>query len=163
MGKTFAKWKCNWTGNFQDIHQHFKTSHKSNSLMEYRTESTTQISFTQNFLDVHVISFFNGQQFFYYKHKIDVAKQKAYWLFQLVGTKSQAKQYYYEFEISDGIRKFKVTEICENDTVNVEEIFNKEKCVAVSFQTIKNYLDKNGELTYKFRIMTLKKAIGVAK
>lgn len=88
---------------------------------------------------------------------MDVAAQKAYWIFQYVGPKKQAKYYEYEFEVKDGdVRKFKVNEYCEGDTADLDEIFKKEKCVTMSFNTIKNYVDSNGELHFKYRIMKVK-------
>lgn len=157
-GKLFNKWNCNWTGDLDDIYKHFKQSHPYHTLMEYRTEANMKISFLEDFSDIQIISFHNGQNYFYYKHKVDVAKSKAYWTFQFIGMKSHARHYYYEFEVHSGpIRKFKVTEICENDTADVKELFDKEKCVVMSFDTIKNFLNDEGELPFKFRIMSIKK------
>ncbi|KAJ8957476.1 hypothetical protein NQ317_019678 [Molorchus minor] len=157
-GKKFAKWKCDWSGEYADLHKHFKHFHNNNTWMEYRTEASMKVSLKNDFRDIQIISFFNGQHFFYYKHKIDVGKAKAYWTFELVGTKDQAKNFFYEFEVSQGpVRKFKVTEVCESDVTNIDDIFNKEKCVAISFASLKNYLNENGELAFKFRIMSVKK------
>lgn len=157
-GKKFAKWKCDWTGDLTDIHKHFKDYHNNNTWMEYRTEANLKMCLDRDFLDVHIISFFNGQHYFYYKHKIDVAKEKAFWTFQFVGFKNHAKNYYYEFEVHSGpTRKFKVTEVCENDTVDANRIFEKGNCVVMSFSTIKTYLNEQGELPFKFRIMSIKK------
>lgn len=85
---------------------------------------------------------------------MDCAAQKVFYAFQYVGTKSQAKYYKYEFEVSLGdVKKFKVTDYCESDSVDAETIFKEEKCVVLSFQTIKNYFDENGEIKFRYRIM----------
>lgn len=157
-GKKFNNWKCNWTGDLGDIYKHFKDCHKNNALMEYRTEANMKINFRSDYYDIQIINFHNGQNYFYYKHKVDVSERKAYWIFQFIGMKTHAKHYYYEFEVHSGpTRKFKVTEICENDTADVDELFKKEKCVVMSFNTIQNYLNEEGELPFKFRIMSIKK------
>lgn len=85
---------------------------------------------------------------------MDCTAKKLYWVFQYVGPRNQAKYYKYEFEVIFGeIKKFKITDYCESDAVDAEEIFKEEKCVVMSFQTVKNYLDENGELKFRFRIM----------
>nr|CAI5865830.1 unnamed protein product [Callosobruchus analis] len=156
-GKKYAKWNCQWTGDYGDILKHFKDYHNNQTWMQYRTEANMKMNLNNDFLDIQIISFFNGQQYFYYKHKLDVAKGKAYWAFQLVGTKSQAKHYYYEFEIhNDPVRKFKVTEMCYSDVEDVNKIFEEEKCVVISFKVLKSYLIDD-ELPFKFRIMSIKK------
>ncbi|KAJ8944820.1 hypothetical protein NQ318_013156 [Aromia moschata] len=163
-GKYFAKWKCDWSGEYKDIHKHFKDFHNNHTWMEYRTEASMKVCLERDFLDIQIISFFNGQHFFYYKHKVDVNRHKVYWTFQLVGTKDQAKNFYYEFEVHQGpIRKFKVTEICENDNTNANDTFEKEKCVVMSFAAVKNFLNEEGELPIKFRIMSVKKPTGHSK
>lgn len=159
-GEKFANWRCEWSGEYDDIYKHFKDYHNNHTWMEFRTEANMKISFENDFLDVQIISFLNGKQFFYYKHKVDVAKEKAYWLFQFIGTKKQAENYYYEFEVHLGpVRKLKFTEICENDVVNANDLFAKEKCVVLSFSSIKNFLNRDGELPFKFRLMSIKKPI----
>ncbi|KAG5875739.1 hypothetical protein JTB14_010727, partial [Gonioctena quinquepunctata] len=159
-GKKFAKWKCEWMGSYSDIYKHFKDSHNAHTWMQFSTEANMKMNLNADFYDVQIISFFNGQNYFYYKHKIDMKKQKAYWTFQMIGLKDQAEHYFYEFEVHTGpVRQYKVIEICQNDTADTEEIFEQEKCVALSFKTLKNYMNKNGELPFKFRIKSIKKAI----
>ncbi|XP_060522993.1 E3 ubiquitin-protein ligase sina-like [Cylas formicarius] len=156
-GKVFALWDCQWMGDYKDLYNHFKQVHKNTS-MQYRTEANLKINFQSNHRDVQLISFFNGQSYFYYKHMVDVTRQKLYFTFQYVGLKSSAKNYYYEFEVHQGpVRKFKVTEICESDVVRAEDIFDSEKCVVMSFATAKTFLNSQGELPFKFRIMSSKK------
>lgn len=73
-----------------------------------------------------------------------------------MGPSNQAKYYKYEFEVYSGdVKKFKVTDYCETDAVDAEEIFKKEKCVVMSFQTVKNFLDDKGELKFRYRIMNV--------
>ncbi|XP_050298019.1 E3 ubiquitin-protein ligase sina-like [Anthonomus grandis grandis] len=156
-GNLFADWKCNWTGRYEDLENHFKREHKNHTVMQYRTEATLKINFQRDFKDIQLISFFNGQAYFYYKHRVNVQKQKVYWAFQYIGLKSNAEHFFYEFEIHNGpIRKFKVTEICTNDTVRVEDTFELEKCVVMSFASLRNYLDAEGELSFRFRIIKYK-------
>ncbi|XP_018567279.1 E3 ubiquitin-protein ligase SIAH1-like [Anoplophora glabripennis] len=157
-GKKFSNWKCEWSGQYDDIYKHFKDYHNNHTWMEFRTEANMKISFENDFSDVQIISFLNGKHFFYYKHKVDIEKEKAYWLFQFIGTKKQAENYYYEFEVHLGpVRKLKFTEICENDTVDANDLFAKEKCVVLSFLSIKSFLNRDGELPFKFRLMSIKK------
>lgn len=160
-GKAFAGWNCNWKGNYEGIEKHFKDCHKDKTTMQYSTNVTTKINFQNNYKDIHLISFFNGQAYFYYKHCVDVNKQKLYWVFQYVGLKSNAKNFFYEFEIYNGpVRKFKVAEICHNDTTRSEDIFEIENCVVMSFAAARNFLNADGELPFKFRIMKIKSTVG---
>ncbi|XP_074038857.1 E3 ubiquitin-protein ligase SIAH1A [Leptinotarsa decemlineata] len=158
-GKKFAKWKCNWAGEYSEIYNHFKDAHNPQTFMQYSTEANMKIDLTRDFYDLQIISFFNGQNYFFYKHKIDTAKQKAYWTFQMIGLLDQALHYFYEFEIHSGpVRQYKVIELCQNDTADTEAIFNQEKCVVITFSTLKNYLNGDGELPFKFRIKSIKKS-----
>ncbi|KAL3274289.1 hypothetical protein HHI36_015694 [Cryptolaemus montrouzieri] len=157
-GKKFCKWECTWMGNLDELEKHFKGTHSNHCFMTFRTEASLKMNLEQNFLDLHIINFHNGQNFFWYKHKVDTTNQKVYWTIQIIGTKQTAQNYYYEFEISQGpTRKFKVIEICENDVVDANKIFESEKCVVMSFKTLKTYLNENNELPFKFRIMSVKK------
>lgn len=54
---------------------------------------------------------------------------------------------------SGDVRKFKVMDYCESDSVDAEELFAAEKCVVMSFKQVTSYLDKNGEMKFRFRIM----------
>lgn len=51
------------------------------------------------------------------------------------------------------VKKFKVTDYCESDSVDAETIFKEEKCVVLSFKMIQNYFDANGEINFRYRIM----------
>ncbi|ERL89971.1 hypothetical protein D910_07330 [Dendroctonus ponderosae] len=129
------------------------TAHKNNESMEFKTEVCVDINFRLNFRDVDVVSFFNGQAYFYYKHFVDARKEKLYWAFQFIGLKCKADSFYYEFEVYGGpIRKFKVSELCYNDTTNIEDIFELEKCVVMSFTTARNFVNNDGKLPIRFRI-----------
>ncbi|KAL1497257.1 hypothetical protein ABEB36_008250 [Hypothenemus hampei] len=153
-GKKFAGWKCNWTGEYSNIEQHFKQHHSDKNLMKFKTEASSKVNFQTDFKDVHLISFFNGQAYFYYKHYVNVEKQKIYWLFQYIGLQSKARQYFYEFEIHKGpLRKFKVSEQCWNDVADANSLFQFEKCVVMSFTSAKNFLNPEGELSFRFRIL----------
>ena len=155
-GRKFAKWKCEWFGSYTELEKHFKQVHRNN--MEYKMQMDLSVDLKKDHRDVQIISFFNGAQYFWYKFMVDVAQEKVFWVFQFIGPKKQAKNYYYEFEISDGpIRKFKVTEICDNDVARAESLFKEERCVALSFTTVRSYLNEKGKLPIKFRIMTAKK------
>ncbi|KAJ8927495.1 hypothetical protein NQ314_020044 [Rhamnusium bicolor] len=63
-GKKFAKWKCDWSGEYADLHKHFKDYHNNHTWMEYRTEANIKICLERDYLDIQIISFFNGQHFF---------------------------------------------------------------------------------------------------
>lgn len=150
-GGKFAKWRCNFSGSLEEVYKHFQTVHKL--WAEYKTESRKRLDLTKDSFDVQMISFFNGAHYFWYKHKVDTQKQMVYWVIQFIGTKKQALNYYYEFEIHQGpVKKFKVTEICENDVTETDELFDKEKCVCISFKSVRNFLENNA-LQFKFRIM----------
>lgn len=156
-GASYAGWACDWTGDYKDLENHFKDRHKSKTLMQYRTEFNIPIDFKSDYKDLHLISFFNGQSYFYYKHQVDASKKRIYWTFQYIGFQNMAKHYFYEFEVSNGpVRKFKVTELCHNDTVDVKDIFGIENCVVMSFKAAKNFLNEEKELCCKFRLSKIK-------
>ncbi|KAF2886673.1 hypothetical protein ILUMI_19500 [Ignelater luminosus] len=156
-GNKYCGWQCKWTGGYKDILQHFKNAHEDNCQMEFKTDFCMNVSLTKNMLDIQIIDFNDGQHLFYYKHKTDIKKKKAYWLFQYVGLKKQATQYYYEFEIHDGTRKIKITEICESDCEDAGIIFSSGRCVALPFKTIRNFLNEDEQLPIRFRIMKIKR------
>lgn len=103
--------------------------------------------------------YYGGWQVFYLKSKVDVESQQVFWAFQLVGLATQAKGYFYEFEISKGpIQKLKATEFCENDSACTDEIFKKEACAVFTFKTIRRYLDDKSHLHIRFRVLKNKPA-----
>ncbi|XP_066139872.1 E3 ubiquitin-protein ligase sina-like [Euwallacea fornicatus] len=156
-GKIFAGWNCDWIGSYDQIEDHFKKAHLENTMLQYRGEASTKHNFHADFKDVHLISFFNGQSYFYYKHFVDCTKEKVYWTFQYIGLKSTAQHFFYEFEVHNGpIRKFKVSEVCHADSDKSDDIFKNEKCVVMSFASVRNFLDSEGELSFRFRIRKIK-------
>ncbi|KAK9887857.1 hypothetical protein WA026_000165 [Henosepilachna vigintioctopunctata] len=157
-GKKFCNWKCDWRGSYSDIEKHFKDYHNNHTWMSFKTESMLTMNLEQDFLDIHIINFHNGQNYFWYKHKVDKTQQKVFWTIQMIGTQQMAGNYYYEFEIFKGpTRKFKVIEICLNDAIDARNIFESEKCVVMSFKMLRSYLNENKEISFKFRIMSIKK------
>ncbi|XP_050514655.1 E3 ubiquitin-protein ligase siah-1-like isoform X1 [Diabrotica virgifera virgifera] len=156
-GKRFAKWSCNWSGDYSEIYQHFKRDHKDNTRLEFKTDAVMKVSLKTSFNNVYLISLFSGQSYLYCKHRVDTSNKKIYFHFQFIGLKSQAQHYYYEFEVYKGTRKFKITEICTSDTSNIDITFAEEKCFVMSFIAVKNYLNEEGELPFKFRVMSTKK------
>lgn len=124
--------------------------------MPFRADVTTKINLNENYKDIQLISFKDGKQLFWYKHKVDVAAKKVYWVFVLIGLKRNTKYYEYEFEVRNGpTQKFKVNDYCKSDNDDIEKIFREEKCVVMSFSTIKNYLNNEGELSFRFRIRNI--------
>ncbi|CAG9855745.1 unnamed protein product [Phyllotreta striolata] len=149
-GHIFAKWPCSWWGNYANVYQHFKDSHKNHTTMNFKTKSTMKINFLNTY-DIQIISH-PSHYYFYYKHKVDMEAEKVYWTFQLIGLRSQAKHFYYSFKIHDGWKKIEVIEMCHSDSVDAEEIFQSEKCVAISFASLKNFLNDQQEISFDFNI-----------
>lgn len=155
-GKKFCNWNCNWEGN--KLLAHFKEQHPASSSLEYNATVTIRYNDKSDFSDLQLIS--AHYHLFWYKHKVDVKKGLAYWAFQMIGLRKQTLNYYYEFEFfmaPPSVRKYKVTEVCTSDLDDINEIFDSEKCVAISLKTLKNYVDANNEYTFRFRLMKIKK------
>ncbi|KAF5293476.1 hypothetical protein FQA39_LY02961 [Lamprigera yunnana] len=151
-GYKYCGWKCKWEGGFDEILNHFKIVH--NCGMNYKFEGALKINFKKSGKSIEPIDYSDGYALFWYKSKIDVENEMIFWAIQYVGLKKHAQHYYYEFEIYDGpVRKLKVTEICDNDSVDSDTLFESEKCVALSFTTARNFLNSKGYVTFRFRIM----------
>lgn len=151
-GKLYCGWSCEWEGN--DIYDHFKVRHLDHSSLQYTSVVQVPFNDTANYKDIRIIS--AHYQLFWYKHKIDIDKKKAYWAFQFIGPKKNAHFYYYEFEIfneNESTRRFKITEYCKSDIDKIDTIFNTENCVAISFAMLKNYLNKDKMYSFRFRLL----------
>lgn len=125
--------------------------------MQFKSLINMKINFNLHHTDLQLVPYKEGKQLFWYKHKVDINTQKVYWVFQHIGLKKNAKYYEYEFEIQNGsVQKFKVTDFCKSEHDDLDEIMKEEKCVVLSFTTIKNYLNEDGELSIRFRIQNVK-------
>ncbi|XP_044759097.1 E3 ubiquitin-protein ligase SIAH1A-like [Coccinella septempunctata] len=157
-GDLFDCWTCAWTGRYDQIQDHFKAEHEDSTLMTFKTEAMLHVDLNEDYRNISLIDYRDGQNFFWYKCKVDTLNRMFYSTVQLIGTRQLAPKYCYEFEIFRGpVRKIKVTETCDSDAVYVENIFENENCVAISFDTLKNYLDEEGNMRFRFRIMSIKK------
>lgn len=150
----YAGLKCTWNGAYVDLYQHFREKHKNNCVMQFKTDAKYAINFANTFKDIQLINWMNEAHFFYYKFKLDIREQKAYWVIQFIGFEKMAKNFYYEFEIFDeGVRKIKFTEICSSDSEDVDKIFAEERCANISFTALKSFLNNRKELFFRFRII----------
>ncbi|XP_025833698.1 E3 ubiquitin-protein ligase SIAH1-like isoform X2 [Agrilus planipennis] len=150
-GKKYCGWNCNWTGPIDKICDHFKTEH---TLLEFKGAYKKDLDLKENTKHVAAIDFGKRSHIFWMKSKVDVEKEKCFWVFQRIGLEKQAANFYYEFELCDGpVRKLKVSEFCEGDVREAEDIFKSEKCVSIPFNLIKNYIDKSGKINFRYRIM----------
>ncbi|XP_045477030.1 E3 ubiquitin-protein ligase SIAH1A-like isoform X2 [Harmonia axyridis] len=157
-GHRFGCWNCPWAGRYDQIQDHYKKDHEDSTGMLFKTEAMLKIDLKENFRSISLIDFHEGQNFFWFKCRVDKKRKMFYSTVQLIGTRKLAGKYCYEFEIFKGpVRKIKVTEICDSDAMDAERIFDNENCVAISFETLKNYLDENGVMRFRFRIMSIKK------
>lgn len=142
---------CQYVGKIEEFVDHFERYHDE-KVWRNTFEDTALIDINVNINNFTIIDFMNGRHYFLLRHRRDVKKQKAYWAIQLIGTREMAKGYDYEFEISNGRRKLQITEICESDTTNCNEIFENEKCFSIPFKHLINYLNEIGQLKIKFQI-----------
>ncbi|CAH0564812.1 unnamed protein product [Brassicogethes aeneus] len=157
-GHKFAKWKCQWSGTLEEMYKHFKKDH-INQQLSFKSEADMKFDLSRNYSDVQMITYLEGGQYFFYKHRVDVKAEKIYWAFQFIGPKNQAECYYYEFEVANGpIKKFKVTEICRSDVVSADKIFEKGQCVVIPFEVMRNFMDEENVSHFRYRLMSIKKA-----
>ncbi|XP_045480616.1 E3 ubiquitin-protein ligase SIAH1A-like isoform X2 [Harmonia axyridis] len=142
---------CRYVGPIEEYVDHFERYHEE-KVWRNNNEGIANINLEVNVNNFSIISFMNGRHYFLLRHRRDVKLQKAYWAIQLIGSKDIAKEYNYKFEISNGRRKLKKTEICENDTTDCNKIFGNENCFAIPFKNLITYLDSSGQLKFKFQI-----------
>lgn len=160
-GDSFDCWHCPWSGRYDQIQDHFKEDHQENTMMQFKTEARMKLDLTEDYRSINLIDYREGQNFFWYKCKVDQKTRMFYSVIQLIGTRHLSEKYCYEFEIVQGpVRKIKVTEICKSDVEDVDQIFEKQKCVAISFDNLNNYLDENNCLRFRFRLMSIKNPQG---
>lgn len=158
QGKEFCNWDCKWNG--YDILSHFKSAHVKYTTMEFATTASINYNDTREFKDLHIISAHHN--LFWYKHKIDVDNKKAYWAFQFIGPRKNAQYYYYEFEIytqQDNTRKFKITDYCTSDAESIHDVFKSERCVVLSLEMLKSYVNDDNSYSIRFRLLKKKKLI----
>ncbi|KAK5640887.1 hypothetical protein RI129_009434 [Pyrocoelia pectoralis] len=155
-GKKYCGWKCDWSGNYDQILSHFKHFHDCS--MSFKIERATKMNLDDDSLSLEPIDYYDGCALFWYKHKVDTSAQMVYWVIQYVGLQKDAAQYFYEFEIHDGpIRKIKVTEFCEGDSMDANSIFKSGQCVALSIPAVRSFLNMEDYLNFRFRVMKVKK------
>ncbi|KAB0793563.1 hypothetical protein PPYR_13183 [Photinus pyralis] len=155
-GKKYCGWKCDWVGKYDQLLDHFRNHHDCG--MNYKVDRALKINFAVDSTSLEPIDYYDGCALFWYKQKVDVSLQMVYWVIQYVGLQKDACQYFYEFEIHDGpIRKIKITEFCESDSMDANSILKSGQCVALPFSAVKSFLSVEGYLYFRFRVMKVKK------
>lgn len=153
-GKKFLNLTCPWNGSYDDIVEHFRNEHAENSLIGFKSSGRIKFQKHKDYKNLQVIDFSNGKNVFYYKTKIDSARQKAFFWFNMVGLENLANHYFYEFEIYNGeIKKAKFTNYCNSHAMTDEQIINNENCATLSFKQLKQFTNEDNEIRYRFRIM----------
>lgn len=49
-----------------------------------------------------------------------------------------------------------MSDFCKSDTIEADDLFESESCVAMSFNTLRSFVDRKGNVSFRFRIMRVK-------
>lgn len=149
---SFLDVDCKWKGSFDDIYDHFVQEHADCTRTNFKACGTLKLN--AGYKNLQIIEYGKGQNYFYYKIKVDHSNEKVYVWFKLIGLEMFANRYYYEFEIHKGdVKKIKYCMLCNSHAMSDTAIINNESCAVFSFKQLKAFKNENEEIAYRFRIM----------
>lgn len=118
---------------------------------------SSSVDFAPNQLcrKINLIDAFNKKFVFLYMS--NPKNPHVVFIIYLLGRKLDAKKFMIEFELKDGLRKVKFTEICFSDAHDIKAIINEHRCFVVPKKSVESFA-KNGKLTFRF---VIKKTDGI--
>ncbi|XP_053686094.1 E3 ubiquitin-protein ligase siah-1-like [Sabethes cyaneus] len=151
---------CNWTGLQYEIDNHLRKDHVVlGNAFSYYQESEIPFSATKSRGSIKLIDAFSKQFLFYFFSNTET--QKVYFMIVYFGRREEARQYYYEFDIRSqdekDIRRIKYVEQCAADCDDLLNMIDEEKCVVVSFKTIKHFLREDSKIPFRFIVKKIDK------
>lgn len=172
VGQTLKVWICTWSGLQDDLPSHFLSSHAAlGNALPYLAHSFIPFKSDVTYSTLNLVDACGRKFVFYYNSNSNT--QMVYFIIFLIGSKDEASQYVYEFEIKSPAEKYRkviikynliqeseinyftlqitVVEESVSDSQPKEEIFKLEKCVALSHMAIRNYLYE-GNIHFRFTI-----------
>ncbi|XP_055534924.1 E3 ubiquitin-protein ligase Siah2-like isoform X2 [Wyeomyia smithii] len=151
---------CNWTGLQYEIESHLRKDHVVlGNAFSYYQESAIPFSDTKSRGSIKLVDAFSKQFLFYFFS--NVTTQMVYFMIIYFGRREEARQYYYEFDIRSqndkDIRRIKYVEQCTADCDDLLKMIDEEKCVVVSFKTIKHFLQDDSKIPFRFIVKKIDK------
>ncbi|XP_065085223.1 uncharacterized protein LOC135707339 isoform X2 [Ochlerotatus camptorhynchus] len=159
IGSKLSVISCNWSGLQRDIEEHLRNDHAIlGKPFSYYQESEIPFSAANSRGSIKLVDAFSKQFLFYFSS--NVATKMVYFMIIYFGRREEAKQYYYEFQIrsraQQDIRRVKFVEPCVSDCEDLSAKLEDESCIALSFKTIKHYLN-NGAIPFRFIVKKFEK------
>lgn len=156
IGETMGIWKCQWKGLPTTIDNHFEIGHPE--VKDFFTDfQDSLVPFdSENIIGtINLIEAFSRIFVFYYQsHSI---KKLIHFAIILIGSSSDAENFYYKFKIkspNERFRNIKFVENVFNDKTDIRDICGSGRCVTLTHETIKQHLCENN---INFRFMIIRK------
>lgn len=151
---------CHWTGLQHEIENHLRMDHVVlGNAFSYYQESEIPFSTTKSRGSIKLVDAFSKQFLFYFFS--NASTQMVYFMIIYFGRREEARQYYYEFDIrslnENEIRRIKYVEQCAADCEDLLKMIDEEKCVVVSFKTIKHFLRADSMIPFRFIVKKIDK------
>ncbi|XP_058832885.1 E3 ubiquitin-protein ligase sina-like isoform X2 [Topomyia yanbarensis] len=153
--------KCNWTGLQHEIENHLLKGHPVlGNPFSYFQESEIPFSEAKSMGSIKLVDAFSKQFLLYFFS--NATTKMVYFMIIYFGRREEAQQYYYEFEIKchdeNEIHRIKFTEQCVADCDDLKQRIEDERCVVVSFKTVKNFLH-GGSIPFRFILKKIVKDV----
>ncbi|XP_021706012.1 E3 ubiquitin-protein ligase siah-1 isoform X2 [Aedes aegypti] len=150
---------CSWKGRQNEIEDHMLKLHADlGKPFGYYQVTEIPFSTTVPRASIRLVDAFSKQFLFYFSSNVE--KQTVYFMIVYFGRREEAQQYFYEFQIRDhtgrSVRQVKYVQTCIADCEDLNEKMESESCIALSFKSVKHYLQKD-HIPIRFIIRKLEK------
>lgn len=132
----------------QDIGDHIKNDHKG-SFYNYFHSAMLKYNPNRSIRTFNLIDAFNKKFVFYYDAKASGAIIT--FMIFLIGRKYDAQKYLVDFELKNGVRKWKCVELCYCDADNLDEHIKEQRCFVIPKKVFESFV-VNGLVEYRFNI-----------
>lgn len=135
-------------GMQKDIGEHIQNFHKG-SFYNYFHSATLKYNPIKSIRTFNLIDAFNKKFVFYYDAK--ASGSTITFMIFLIGRKYDAQKYLVDFELKNGVRKWKCVELCYCDADNLDEHINEQRCFAIPKKVFESFV-VNDLVEYRFNI-----------
>lgn len=113
IGQTLNVWICSWIGLQDDLPSHFLSSHPAlGNALPYLAHSFIPFKSDVTYSTLNLVDACRRKFVFYYNS--NSSTQMVYFIIFLIGSKDEASQYVYEFEIKSPAEKYRKVIISYN-------------------------------------------------
>jgi hypothetical protein len=139
---------CSWKGSCQRVKHHVIQKHRNHVTNISGMTDVLVENFNKNKVYVRIY-LLNDDMF---QQRFEVRDSAVYCVIKYTGTAEKASQFKYKFKLGTGSDKISVCKVVSSYSVDVQELYNRGKCVKLFYDTVESFLDEKNNLTFSFEI-----------